>query len=101
MIRKISRREFVKTSAALLAASAVASPVFSAQAKKLTPALPARGEFVIRDAYILTMDRELGDIAGGDVHVKNGAIVAVGKAVQAPGAMSINGHGNIVLPGLV
>jgi cytosine/adenosine deaminase-related metal-dependent hydrolase len=97
----LNRRQFVKSSAMLAAASAIARPMFSAQAKKTTPALPSRGEFVVRGAYVMTMDPQLGDIAGGDVHVKNGAIVAVGKAIDAPGAAVISGHAMIVLPGLV
>ncbi len=63
--------------------------------------LPARGEFVLRNGYVLTMDRALGDIPGGDVHVKNGEIVAVGKNLKAPGAMVIDGRRMIVLPGLI
>jgi 5-methylthioadenosine/S-adenosylhomocysteine deaminase len=47
------------------------------------------------------MDPVLGDIQGGDVHIKNGEIVAVGKAIQAPGAMMLDGRRMIVLPGLV
>src|SRR6516164_601692 len=38
--------------------------------------LPARGEFTIANAYVMTMDGALGDIAGGSVHVRNGEIVA-------------------------
>jgi 5-methylthioadenosine/S-adenosylhomocysteine deaminase len=60
-----------------------------------------RGEFVIRDAYVMTMDRAVGDIAGGSVHVRNGVIAAVGKDVKAPGAAMIDGRRCIVLPGLV
>jgi cytosine/adenosine deaminase-related metal-dependent hydrolase len=63
--------------------------------------LPGRGEFVIRDAYVMTMDGALGDIAGGSVHVRNGAIAAVGKDLKAPGAAVIDGRRCIVLPGLV
>jgi cytosine/adenosine deaminase-related metal-dependent hydrolase len=63
--------------------------------------MPARGEFVIRDAYVMTMDRSAGDIAGGSVHVRNGVIAAVGKDVKAPGATLIDGRRCIVLPGLV
>ena len=63
--------------------------------------LPARGNFVIRNAYVMTMDSGLGDIAKGDVHVKDGAIVAVGRNVAAPGAERIDGTGSIVLPGFV
>ena len=73
-----------------------ASPV-----RKSTDSLPARDEFLIRDAYLLTMDPALGDIPGGSVHVKNGAIMAVGKGIKAPGATIIEGRGAIVLPGLV
>ena len=64
-------------------------------------ALPARGEFIIRNAYVMTMDPALGDIADGSVHVKNGAIIAVGKELTAPEASVIAGDGMIVLPGLV
>src|SRR5262245_34351507 len=49
----------------------------------------------------MTMDAKSGDIAEGDVHVKNGAIVAVGRNLVAPDAQSIDGRGMIVLPGLV
>ena len=101
MTHRFSRRQFVKTAGAFAAASAIARPAFSAQAKKTTTPLPARGEFLIRDAYVMTMDPQLGDIAGGDVHVKNGAIVEVGKAIKVPGAMVSDGHHTIVLPGLV
>jgi len=63
--------------------------------------LPARTEFVIRNAYVLTMDAALGDIAAGDVHVRNGAIVAVGRDLRAPGATSIDGRTTIVMPGMI
>ena len=63
--------------------------------------LPARGEFVIRNAYVMTMDPALGDLARGDVHVKGGEIVAVGPDLKAGGAQVIDGRGMIVLPGFV
>ena len=47
------------------------------------------------------MDDKLGDIDGGDIHVKNGAIVAVGKALKAPGAKIIDGKTMIAMPGLI
>ena len=46
--------------------------------------LPPRGEFVVRNAYIVTMDPQLGDIPDGDVHVRNGALVAVGRNSRRP-----------------
>jgi 5-methylthioadenosine/S-adenosylhomocysteine deaminase len=63
--------------------------------------LPARGEFVVRDAYVMTMDPALGDLAEADVHVRDGEIVAVGAGLMAPEAESIEGCGRIVLPGFV
>jgi cytosine/adenosine deaminase-related metal-dependent hydrolase len=75
----------------------------------LRPALSqARGalaaqptDFIIRNAYVLTMDTGLGDLPGADVHVRNGAIAAVGRSIAAAGAERIDGTGMIVLPGLV
>jgi cytosine/adenosine deaminase-related metal-dependent hydrolase len=63
--------------------------------------LPARGEFVIRNAYVLTMDAALGDVPGGDVHVRNGQIVAVGRDLRAPVATPIDGRTTIVMPGFI
>jgi 5-methylthioadenosine/S-adenosylhomocysteine deaminase len=63
--------------------------------------LPFRGEFIVRGAYVLTMDPELGDIPDGDVHVKNGEIIAVGKQLKAPGAAVLDGNRMILLPGLI
>ena len=92
----ITRRELIGTAAAVGAATALA-PRPGAAAD-----LPARGEFVIRNAaYVLTMDPTLGEIAQGDVHVRNGEIVAVGRNVAAPGAEVIDGRTMIALPGLV
>jgi 5-methylthioadenosine/S-adenosylhomocysteine deaminase len=63
--------------------------------------LPHRGEFVIRDAYVLTMEPEIGDIPKGSVHIKDGEIVAVGTSIDAPSASVIDGRRAIVLPGLI
>jgi cytosine/adenosine deaminase-related metal-dependent hydrolase len=63
--------------------------------------LPPRVNFVIRNAYVMTMEPGLGDVAGGDVHVKDGQIVAIAPFLDAPGATTIKGEGMIVLPGLV
>ena len=65
------------------------------------PPLPSRSDFVIRGAYVLTMDRSLGELPQGDVHVRNGVIAAVGPNIDAPGATVIDGSNAVVLPGLV
>ncbi|MES2512238.1 MAG: amidohydrolase family protein [Pseudomonadota bacterium] len=64
--------------------------------------LPGRGEYLIRGGHVLTMDDKAGDMPGADVHVKNGAIVAVGQGLKlAAGATVIDARGMMVLPGLV
>ena len=42
-----------------------------------------------------------GDIPGGDVHIRDGEIAAVGANLDAPGAEVIDAAGQIVAPGLV
>lgn len=63
--------------------------------------LPTRDDFVIRGAYVITMDRGIGDLKSGDVHVRAGQIVAVGPSLNAPGASVIDGRDMVVLPGFV
>lgn len=58
-------------------------------------------ELVLRGGYVMTMDAQ-GDVPDGDVHIADGAIVAIGRGIEAPpGAESIDMRGMIVLPGLV
>lgn len=63
---------------------------------------PPRGnEYVLRDGFVLSMDPSIGDLPRGDVHVRNGQIVAVGERLRAHGAASIDARDKIVMPGLV
>ena len=70
-------------------------------ARSATKPLPERGEFVITNATVLTMDPALGDLSGGSVHVKDGVIVAVGRDIRVPGASVIDATDMIVLPGFI
>lgn len=63
--------------------------------------LPARGHLLVRGATVLTMDSGIGEIAGGDVEIRDGAIVAVGPDLAAPDADVIDASGCIALPGFV
>jgi cytosine/adenosine deaminase-related metal-dependent hydrolase len=95
----INRRTVLAASTAAGAANLIGGRAF---AQGSPPAgLPARGEFVIRGAHVLSMDSAVGDLPVGDVHVRNGAIVAVAASVPAPGAEVIDGKGMICMPGLV
>jgi 5-methylthioadenosine/S-adenosylhomocysteine deaminase len=98
----LSRRRVLQGGIALGALGAAGLPAASAYAAPAgAPRLPARGNIVIRNAYVMTMEPASPDISDGDVHVKDGVIVAVGQKLSAPGAATINGTGMIVLPGLV
>src|SRR5919202_1071584 len=83
----VRRRAFVKAGAALAATGA-------------GKALPQRGEFVVRGATVLTMDPAIGDLPRGDVHVRDGAIVAVAPEVTTRAA-TIDGRGTICMPGFI
>jgi cytosine/adenosine deaminase-related metal-dependent hydrolase len=63
--------------------------------------LPARGELLIRGATVLTMDPAVPDLAIGDVHVREGTIVAVAQKIETPSAQVIDGSGMICIPGFV
>src|SRR5262245_5073586 len=103
---RMSRRTMLKgatTLGALVAASPelVAQQAVSRSAAGPAAPLPPRREFVIRAATVLTMDPSLGDFATGDVHVRDGAIVAVGPRIEAPNVQVIEGRGMICMPGIV
>ena len=102
----ISRRTVLRGATAL-GALVAASPRLSAQqaparsAKGPAAPLPPRGEFIIRDATVLTMDPKIADLATGSVHVQNGAITAVASKIESTTAQVIDGRGMICMPGIV
>jgi hypothetical protein len=70
----LTRRELIGTAAVIGAAGTL----MPAPAKAT---LPARVEFVIRNAaHVLTMDPALGDLERADIHVRDGGIVAQSAA---------------------
>jgi 5-methylthioadenosine/S-adenosylhomocysteine deaminase len=103
----ISRRGFLEEIAALGSIGLVGCATNERQALRLrgvdraTGKLPPRGEFVVRNAYVVTMDPTLGDIPRADVHVRNGSLIAVGPNLSAPGVEQIDGSNRIALPGFV
>ena len=101
---EISRRGIlVGTGAAGVTASntAVAAAAGETAAERQGRGVRAgRPEFVVRGAYVLSMDPEVGDIRHGDVHVRNGRILAVGRGLRG-GGREIDGSGMIVMPGLI
>jgi 5-methylthioadenosine/S-adenosylhomocysteine deaminase len=102
-----SRRDFFGAIAAVGAVGLSACAANSQPGSRLwsrdriSDQLPPRGEFVVRNAYIVTMDATLGDIPNGDVHVRNGALVAIGTNLNAPAAEEVDGRNRIALPGFI
>lgn len=97
-------RRMMLAGATTFAAAMLMPPQADAQPAPATAAhatLPARGSFLIRGAHVLSMDPAVGDFDTGDVHVRDGAIVAVGPRLPAEGAAVIDGRGTICMPGFV
>ncbi len=94
-----SRRSFLKMSGLALLSPWV--PKGSIPSRKECFRLPEREDFLIKDAYILSMDNEIGDLESGDILIKQGKIVQVGSALQNNGARIIEGKGKIAMPGFV
>lgn len=106
-VSRISRRGFFGATAALGAAGMIGqfacAPATQTGAARPSSrsGLPPRGEFVVRNAYVMSMDSKIGDLPRGDVLVRNGSIAVVGTDIPAPGAEVIDARNMIALPGFV
>ena len=56
---------------------------------------------VIRNAYVMTMDPELGDLKRTDIHVRGTGIVAIGPDIKVRDAEVVDAGGMVVMPGIV
>jgi len=97
---KVDRRQLLSAAAAFGATGAFALPALGAVSGAVA-SLPAGGNVLIRNAYVITMVPGAPDLPDGDVLVENGAIADVGTGLSAPSATVIDGAGFIVMPGLV
>jgi 5-methylthioadenosine/S-adenosylhomocysteine deaminase len=95
----MKRRTFLATTAAATGAILFRGAGLNSAIAQ-APGLPARDEFTVRNTILLTMDDTLGDFRDGDIHVRNGQIVAVGPKLPG-GGTSIDGTGFIAMPGLI
>lgn len=98
-MKTTSRRTFIAqmTTAGIAAASGLPSAVSAqAAAKKKDD-----HSFLIKNAYILSMDPAIGELKKGDILVQNDKISAVQENITNDGATVIDGSGMIALPGFV
>jgi 5-methylthioadenosine/S-adenosylhomocysteine deaminase len=56
---------------------------------------------VIRNGYVMTIDREIGDIPHGEVLIEDGQIAAIGPDLGVTDAEVIDATDRIVMPGFV
>ena len=99
---EFDRRDVLQLAGGLAATAAgLGSSRALAQTTPGGTALPGRGEFIVRGGHVLTMDATLGDLPTGDVHVRDGVIIAVGPNITAPAAQVIDGRDMIVMPGFI
>ena len=97
----LNRRRFAKllgaTAMSGMAAPALISPAF---AQGAAPAL-ARGNYLIRNGDVITVDQARPVLPRADVHVRNGQIEAIGPDLAVAGAETIDATDMIVMPGFV
>ena len=56
---------------------------------------------LLRGGYVLSMDEQIGELAGGDVLIEDGAIAAVGERLEVGDAEVLDVAGHVVMPGFV
>ncbi len=93
------RRKFLQQSGLVLLAPYLSLP--KNPVARFIPTLPRREDFLIKDASILSMDKEIGEMQNGDILIRNGRIEAIGKKLEHSSAKTISAKGKIALPGFV
>jgi 5-methylthioadenosine/S-adenosylhomocysteine deaminase len=58
-------------------------------------------DVLIKSGYLATGDRDLGDLHGTDILVRDGLIAEIGVGLAAPDALEVDARRRLVLPGFV
>jgi 5-methylthioadenosine/S-adenosylhomocysteine deaminase len=94
------RRDFLKSSAAGLAAAMMSSAGESAAGQAGAIRTGGTNRVLLKGGLVLTLDRTLGDFESADVLIEGSKIAAVGRNLKAE-AQVIDASNMIVLPGFV
>jgi len=99
----VSRRAMVAGAGAV---GAVAAPLaLAVPARAAKPKRPAyerpQKHLLIQNAYLVSVDPEIGNKRGVDIEVRNGRIRRIGRNLKAARATRIDATGMIVMPGFV
>jgi cytosine/adenosine deaminase-related metal-dependent hydrolase len=93
--RGMVRRDFLKATGAVVAASALPGAATDALAANAAPRLLVKG------GCVLSFDQAIGDFDKADVLLEGKKIAAVGRNLAAANATIIDATGTIVLPGFI
>lgn len=96
---KLTRKEFLKLSAAATAAVAAGGSARAQATVAATAKAPV--DTLIRGADVLSMDKAIGEARSTDVLIRGGKIVAIGKDIGAGNAEVVEAAGMILMPGMV
>lgn len=99
-----NRRDFMRGIAGVGAAATVLAADASAPALAQQAGASAQapgGELLIKGGHVLSMDGSVGDFPTADIHVRDGRIVSIAEAIDAPNAEVIEAGDMIVMPGFV
>ncbi len=95
------RRKILQSSALAGLGLTYAAPLVKAQQSSATESLMASREFLLKGGYVLSMYDDIGDIAVGDVHIRDGVIVDIAPSISAPQAELIDASDRVIMPGFV
>src|SRR5215510_15878989 len=56
---------------------------------------------LLRNGYVITVDPDIGDLAGADVLIEDDRIAAVRPGIEAADAQIVDATGKIIIPGFV
>tara|TARA_R110002094_G_scaffold10354_1_gene20254 strand:+ start:17451 stop:18836 length:1386 start_codon:yes stop_codon:yes gene_type:complete len=86
---------YIKTRLTVFAFTLFASPMGFAQSNS------GSNEILLQGGYVLSMDNDIGDLASGDVLIRDGQIIEVSASIEAPQAQIIDATGMVIMPGFV
>ncbi|MGA1741148.1 MAG: amidohydrolase family protein [Pseudohongiellaceae bacterium] len=95
------RRKILQSSAIGGVALTYGAPFAKAQSSAMPESLMRSREFLLKGGYVLSMDNDIGDIAVGDVHIRDGEIIDIAPAINAPQAEMIDATDRVIMPGFV
>ena len=100
MRKSTTRRGVLKAGAGIAAAAAIA-PTVRAQDDGELARLQKAKRVLLKGGIVLSMDRQVGDFAPGDVLIEDGKIREIRPGIAAGDAVAVDATNRILIPGFV